>query len=245
MVRRVTNSLEFEFELIAGGRRWRALQMASISTAKILVRHIKDEDDQYIQAVSHQCSGEDLSPLEWAAAVQKVWDMKAYSRMLGTERSKAVARVFGRSGKWVMDKLDLADTAPAVQSAVLSGSLSENAARELGRLPQEDQQRILKKAEGANLKSSNIQRIARQTHEQRQNNTARRDPPKQPDSDRRIISEFAVKTCLASEDVLKRVPARRFKDAFHGRPREKSDATRALSDAIEILQTIKASLEKV
>ena len=79
---------EGEYELIAGERRWRAAQLASLDTIPAVVRDVPDEA-AVAMALIENIQREDLNPLEEASALRRLIDEFAMSHR---EAADAVGR---------------------------------------------------------------------------------------------------------------------------------------------------------
>lgn len=77
-----------EYELIAGERRWRAAQLASLDTIPAVVRDVPDEA-AVAMALIENIQREDLNPLEQASALRRLIDEFA---MTHREAADAVGR---------------------------------------------------------------------------------------------------------------------------------------------------------
>jgi len=85
VVREVANG---EYELIAGERRWRAAQLATLDTIPAVVRDVPDEA-AVAMALIENIQREDLNPLEEASALRRLIDEFA---MTHREAADAVGR---------------------------------------------------------------------------------------------------------------------------------------------------------
>lgn len=112
-----------DYELIAGERRWRAVQRAGLSTIPVLVREA-DDLASLEQAVVENLHRSDLNPLEEAAA---------YAQLLedfSLTHDQLAARM-GRSRQAVTNTVRLLQLSAPVQGHVVAGRLSAGHARAL------------------------------------------------------------------------------------------------------------------
>ncbi|HEX6645383.1 MAG TPA: ParB/RepB/Spo0J family partition protein [Gemmatimonadales bacterium] len=111
------------FELIAGERRWRAVQQLGWSTVPAVV---KDADDQTLLtlALIENLQRNDLSPIDEAQGYQRLIEQFSVPQ---TE----VARMVGRSRSAVANMLRLLKLPAPVRAMVHAGELSEGHARAL------------------------------------------------------------------------------------------------------------------
>jgi ParB family transcriptional regulator, chromosome partitioning protein len=123
------------YELIAGERRWRAAQLAGLSTIPAMVR--PDDDAASLElALIENMAREDLNPLEEARACA------ALVEELGLTRDEVGRRV-GRSRVAVSNLLRLLDLPDDALALIGGGSLSEGHGRALLMAPDHDTRRRL------------------------------------------------------------------------------------------------------
>ena len=111
------------YELIAGERRWRAIQRLGWEKIPAIV---KDVDDRTVLtlALIENLQRDDLSPIEEATSYQRLMDEFAVSQA-------EVARLVGRDRSTVANALRLLKLPAEVRSMVGDGRLSEGHARAL------------------------------------------------------------------------------------------------------------------
>jgi ParB family chromosome partitioning protein len=111
------------YQLVAGGRRVRAAQMAGLDHVPAIVRQMT-ERDQLAVALVENLQRADLNAMEEAHAYRQLADE------FGLSQDDIAARV-GRARSTVANTLRLLDLEPAVQSALAEGAISEGHARAL------------------------------------------------------------------------------------------------------------------
>jgi ParB family chromosome partitioning protein len=116
------------YELIAGERRWRAVQRLGWATVPAVVR---EADDQTLLtlALVENLQRDDLSPIDEAQGYRRLMDEFALSQV-------EVARVVGRHRATVANLLRLLKLPEEVQGLLHEGKLSEGHARALLALEQ-------------------------------------------------------------------------------------------------------------
>jgi ParB family transcriptional regulator, chromosome partitioning protein len=121
VVRRVPGA--DQFELIAGERRWRALQRAGVREAIVVVKDVSP-DAAFELALIENVQREDLNAIELA---------EAYSRLLHDHgyTQEALAERVGKDRTTIANVLRLLKLPPAVRARVVSSELSEGHARAL------------------------------------------------------------------------------------------------------------------
>ncbi|MFD9794255.1 ParB/RepB/Spo0J family partition protein [Streptomyces sp. NPDC059070] len=129
-----------EYVVVDGNRRLAAAKLAGLDDAPV---HIDDTladsadtllETALIAAVQH----EDLDPLDEAKALERLVEVH------GSQR--AVARVLGKSSPWVTQRLALLKLTPELQQAVEEKALPVEVARNVGRLPAQQQHRAAEDA---------------------------------------------------------------------------------------------------
>ncbi len=120
-----------KYEIIAGERRWRAMQLAGFGEISCLIGHYSDE--QALQAsIIENISRADLNPIEEAQAYQRLVDEFHYSH-------EEIAAAIGRSRVSVTNSLRLLKLDPRVREFLITGQLSEGHGKILAGLPLEQQ----------------------------------------------------------------------------------------------------------
>ena len=166
------------YQLVAGERRVRAARMAGLERIPAVVRQLADRE-QLELALVENLQREDLDPIEAARAYRQLIDEFAFSQ------EDLAARV-GRARSTVANTLRLLDLHPAVQAAVMAGSVSEGHARALGGLPTEAQPRVLDLVTEGELSVRQTEELVRRVREPRQASAVEADPgeARDPDLDR-------------------------------------------------------------
>ncbi|WP_329518967.1 ParB/RepB/Spo0J family partition protein [Spirillospora sp. NBC_01491] len=146
IVVRAIVSDEFEYEIIMGERRWRASQLAELSTIPAIVRDT-DDNDMLRDALMENLHRQQLNPLEEAAAYQQLLED------FGATHEQLATRI-GRSRPHITNTLRLLKLPSAVQTRVAAGVLSAGHARALLSLDSVEAQEHLAKrivAEGLSV----------------------------------------------------------------------------------------------
>ena len=116
------------FEIVAGERRWRAAQLAGLSSVPVVVRAL-DDFAAIAVALIENIQRETLNPLEEAKALRSL--VQHTTESTGTAPTQqALSATVGKSVSWVSKRLALLERPESVQQAVVSGALSvDKAAR--------------------------------------------------------------------------------------------------------------------
>ncbi len=119
----VTCTAEGKYQLIAGERRWRASRLAGQATVPVIIKEAAPQQMLELALVEN-IQRADLNALEEALAYKQL------SEEFGLAQAE-VARRVGKSRVAVTNTLRLLQASPAIQEAVMQGTLSEGHARAL------------------------------------------------------------------------------------------------------------------
>jgi len=120
IVREISNN---RFEIIAGERRWRATQLAGLSTIPVIIRDIPDEA-AIAMALIENIQREELNPIEEAAALQRLINEFEMTHMQAAE-------AVGRSRVAVTNILRLLLLHEDVKTLLINGKIEMGHARAL------------------------------------------------------------------------------------------------------------------
>jgi ParB family chromosome partitioning protein len=112
-----------KFELVAGERRWRALQRAGVREALVVVKDVSAKD-AFELALIENVQREDLNPIELAEAYDRLVREHGYSQEQLAER-------LGKDRTTIANALRLLRLPARVRSKVVVGELTEGHARAL------------------------------------------------------------------------------------------------------------------
>ena len=112
-----------EYEIIAGERRWRAAQRASLHEIPIIIRNVGDNQALEL-AIIENVQRADLNVIEEASGYQQLIDDYDYSQA-------DLGKVIGKSRSHVANTLRLLKLPDGVRELVMEGSLSAGHARTL------------------------------------------------------------------------------------------------------------------
>jgi ParB family transcriptional regulator, chromosome partitioning protein len=121
VVRRVPGSEKLE--LIAGERRWRALQRAGIREALVVVKDVSAKH-AFELALIENVQREDLNPVELAEAYERLVQEHGYTQ-------EALANRLGKDRTTIANALRLLRLPQRVRAKVIAGELTEGHARAL------------------------------------------------------------------------------------------------------------------
>jgi ParB family chromosome partitioning protein len=112
-----------KFELVAGERRWRALQRAGIHEALVVVKDVS-ANDAFELALIENVQREDLNPIELAEAYDRLVRDHGYTQ-------EALAERLGKDRTTIANGLRLLKLPQRVRAKVMAGELTEGHARAL------------------------------------------------------------------------------------------------------------------
>jgi ParB family chromosome partitioning protein len=111
------------FEIIAGERRWRAAQQASLHEVPVIIKDLSDKEALEVALVEN-LQRQDLSPIEEASGYRRLMDEFGHTQ-------EVLAKALGKSRSHVANILRLLGLPDAVRTMVDSGALSAGHARAL------------------------------------------------------------------------------------------------------------------
>ena len=120
------------FEIIAGERRFRALQSLSKTHADVIIRYLDDEETAVV-ALIENIQRENLSVVEEAEAYKKLLE-------IGDTTQSELAKSVGKSQSFIANKLRLLKLAPKVLERLRESKITERHARAILSLSEEDQE---------------------------------------------------------------------------------------------------------
>lgn len=123
-----------KFEIIAGERRFRAMQKLGWETAPVIVKDFNDTQTASV-ALIENLQREELSPIEEAIAYSKLLELHSLTQ-------EALAQRLGIGQSTVANKLRLLKLPDEVQEAVLQKHITERHARSL--IPLKDPEKQIK-----------------------------------------------------------------------------------------------------
>lgn len=112
-----------QYEIIAGERRFRAAQLAKLTTVPAIVRKLEDKEALELALVEN-IQRKDLNPIEEAAGYQRLMDEFNYTQ-------EHLSRIVGKSRSHVANLLRLLALPEKFRNAIDSGTLSMGHARVL------------------------------------------------------------------------------------------------------------------
>lgn len=241
------------WQLVDGERRWRAAELAGIETLLAIVSDVKGGDDQYIASIIANSAREDLSPVEQSRAVARVAAMPEFKQS-STQGDwlRKIAKVFGKSTTWVDQMIKLDGCAPEVKTMVETRKMSTPVAVELSSMKSHARQAEVGKRisaqpmrQGAAI---NAAKQAAQVERVREGGDAKQLPGTRGRNsalqDLRLVEELVGRLADTAESALD-LPVARLREAFAGKKSELSKAIARISGAVDALDQLQQSLERL
>jgi ParB family chromosome partitioning protein len=123
------------YTLVAGERRWRAAQLAGLSSVPAVVRRVGERERLEI-ALIENLQRSDLDPIEEAQAYRRLMDLAGAGQ-------EEVARLIGKDRSTVANSLRLLRLSPEIQEALSSGRMSAGHARAILSVGKSADQKVL------------------------------------------------------------------------------------------------------
>lgn len=159
--RLVVRQVDGHHEIVCGERRWRAAQLAGLTSVPVDVRELTDVQVRECQLVEN-ASRKDVHPMEESDAFAALHKEHHYA-------AEDIAAKVGKSKGYVYGRLKLQELCPAGRDAFAEDRLTAGAALALTRVDAKAQAKALKEVQkwgrGRILSSSDINQVLRQ-HQQ-------------------------------------------------------------------------------
>ncbi|WKW50103.1 ParB/RepB/Spo0J family partition protein [Rhodomicrobium lacus] len=123
IVVRPSDAAQTSYEIVAGERRWRAAQRASLHTVPVIVRSLSDQEALEL-AIIENVQRADLNAIEEAGGYKELVERFGYTQ-------EELAGIIGKSRSHLANTMRLLKLPEPVQALVRDGSLSAGHARAL------------------------------------------------------------------------------------------------------------------
>lgn len=151
VVRPIANE---RFEIIAGERRWRAVQQAGLDTIPVLIRNVSDEATVAMSLIEN-IQREDLNPIEEAYALERLQEEFEMTQ-------QQVADAVGKSRSAVANLLRLTSLQADVRTMLEHGDLDMGHARCLLTLDADNQVQLARRIVSKGLSVRQAEALVRQ-----------------------------------------------------------------------------------
>lgn len=167
------------YELIAGERRWRAVQTLEWETVSVIIREMNDTETASV-ALIENLQREELTVIEEAMAYSQLLELQSLTQ-------EALAQRLGKSQSTIANKLRLLKLPSGVQDALIGKKITERHARALIILKNEEAQlHILDEIIEKNLNVIQTEELIKQIHNPPEPKTKKRPKLKGVNKDIRI-----------------------------------------------------------
>lgn len=174
IVVRPAREREGHFEIVAGERRWRAAQKASLHEVPVIIRDFSDGEALEI-AIVENVQRADLNPLEEADGYSELIERFSYTQ-------EQLSKVIGKSRSHIANTLRLTNLPDTVLEHLRSGDLTAGHARALlsSGVPAEE---LAKRIIGEGLSVRDAERLAKEVTGKPKSKKAEPAQPVKPDAD--------------------------------------------------------------
>ena len=153
-----------KYIIISGERRWRASQMAGITTLPAYIREVDDEN-LHAMALVENIQRQDLNAIEIALGMQRLIDECGLTQ-------EAMAERVGKKRSTVSNYMRLLALPAEVQLALKEGIISMGHAKAIAALDTENQMRALRRCIKKGLSVRQAEELARKMAEQKETSPA-------------------------------------------------------------------------
>jgi len=169
----IVRKLEDHFQIVAGERRWRASQLAELTTVPVIVQDVADSDLLEL-ALIENIQRDDLNPIEVAHAFDRL------TREMNLTHEE-IGRRTGKDRSTVANMVRLLRLPKEVQLLLAEHRLSMGQARAILGLPTEEQQiEIAEKAAAQGLSVRQVEALVTQITERREARPAKKEQKLDP-----------------------------------------------------------------
>jgi ParB family chromosome partitioning protein len=177
----------FDYEIIAGERRWRAAQLAGLHEVPVLIRDVSDQTAMAISLIEN-IQREDLNPLEEAEALRRLVEEFSMTH-------QQIGDAVGKSRASISNLLRLNELNPDVKDLLLQGDIEMGHARAILGVPFERQSGVARQVAAKQLTVRATEKLVRRLP----NETARSKP--RPDPDVAELSSRLTETFGAKVEI--------------------------------------------
>ena len=174
-------------EIVVGERRWRAAQIAGLSTVPVIVRELNNEEAAKI-ALIENIQRDALNPMDLARGLKRL--QVEFNLSQG-----GLAEAIGKSRPTTTNLLRLNKLSPAVQNLLEQGRLDVGHARPLLSLEESEQLRIAEKIATEKMTARQVERLVTKKKEGRKGgNQPQKQDPNLTKLERDISEALGAKT---------------------------------------------------
>ena len=180
----VKPTVDNQFQIIAGERRWRACQLNGMHEVECVIKEL-DDTNVLEAALIENIQREDLNVIEEANAYKGLIDIKGIN-------NENLAKLIGKSPSYVSNILRLLELDKKIQQMVISGNLSMGHARALIGVPN-----AIEKANEIIEKKLSVREVEKITSEFKKNKTKKKlKDPNIADLEKELSDKIGLKTSI-------------------------------------------------
>ena len=180
----VKPTIDNQFQIIAGERRWRACQLNGMHEVDCVIRNLNDTNVLEV-ALIENIQREDLNVIEEANAYKGLIDIKNIN-------NENLAKLIGKSSSYVSNILRLLELDIKIQQMVINGDLSMGHARALIGVPD-----AINKANEIIQKKLSVRQVEKITSEFKKNKTKKTSKdPNIADLEKELSDKIGLKTSI-------------------------------------------------
>lgn len=158
----------FDYEIIAGERRWRAAQLAGLHEVPVLIRDVTDQAAMAISLIEN-IQREDLNPLEEAEGLKRLVEEFSMTH-------QQIGDAVGKSRASISNLLRLNELSQEVKDLLLKGRIEMGHARAILALSAERQGEVARHVAGKQLTVRATEGLIRRLQTETVRSTPRADP---------------------------------------------------------------------
>ena len=175
---------EDDYEIVAGERRWRALQLSGQHEIDCVVKNF-DEVDMFEAALIENIQRENLNVIEEAEAYKQLTSFKKTT-------NEDLSKIVGKSSSHISNILRLLELEKEIQQMVVNGDLSMGHARALIGVPD-----ALEKAKEIIKKKLSVREVEKNTSKfKKTKKTTQRKDPNILDLEKELSDKIGLKTTI-------------------------------------------------
>ncbi len=180
----VKPTVDNQFQIIAGERRWRACQLNGMHEVECVIKEL-DDTNVLEAALIENIQREDLNVIEEANAYKGLIDIKEIN-------NENLAKLIGKSPSYVSNILRLLELDKKIQQMVINGNLSMGHARALIGVPN-----AIEKANEIIEKKLSVREVEKITSEFKKNKTKKKlKDPNITDLEKELSDKIGLKTSI-------------------------------------------------
>lgn len=244
---KVENDSDYDYQLIDGERRFRAIIMLGLPEIWAVVCVVKNAEDQFMKSFAANFAREGHTPMDTARAISKMLSFPEFKEMSRGSAIKKIAGLAGKSDQWAYAHIKLLNLPEEVRDMLEPDEKDEyklplSMGLFLCTIDDRDiQLRVCREVVSSNLSMNKARNVARRLAIEagKKAGSAQR----RPTDDYRILANYLRKTIEGVEQLLD-MPHRSLDELFAFRGlQERKDRMLDVQKAIELLTQLRDALD--